>query len=233
MPGCYRFDKLFGYSANRGAPYIALTLATNGHDGLGESLGHNARFASIGSAVAAGVIGASGTFVSQRAVFVLCAALTLPVVFALTRMGPADHVPVDPKTGHAAQLPPAERGKRCDRPSQVFRDKGLLGFAASVALFLLGSAAVLPIAVNELTKMNGDAIGLWLSASIIVPQIVASVALARGRPRRRSPGPASRAPARVHRTADPGPTLREHAGSLCPPPVSAKPSEDNVGRVLT
>jgi hypothetical protein len=155
-----------------GPAIAALTLATYGHEGLGESLGHNARFASIGSAVAAGVMGAFGTYVSQRAVFVLCAALTVPVVFALTRMGPADRAPVDPETGHAAQRPPAERRKRCGRPSQIFLDKNLLAFAVSAALFFLGSAAVLPIAVNELTTMYGDAVGLWLSASIVVPQIV-------------------------------------------------------------
>jgi hypothetical protein len=103
---------------------------------------------------------------------VLCAALTVPVVFALTRMGPADRAPVDPETGHAAQRPPAERRKRCGRPSQIFLDKNLLAFAVSAALFFLGSAAVLPIAVNELTTMYGDAVGLWLSASIVVPQIV-------------------------------------------------------------
>jgi MFS family permease len=54
---------------------------------------------------------------------------------------------------------------------QIFHDKGLLVFAASAALFFLGSAAVLPIAVNELAK-HGNAVGLWLSASIVVPQIV-------------------------------------------------------------
>jgi MFS family permease len=166
-------EVVHGFATGMLGPAIAaLTLAVYGHDGLGESLGHNARFASIGSAVAAGVMGAFGTYVSQRAVFVLCAALTLPVVFVLTRMGPADRALVDPETGHAAQLPPAERRKRCGRPSQIFLDKDLLAFAASAALFFLGSAAVLPIAVNELTKMYGDAVSLWLSASIIVPQIV-------------------------------------------------------------
>ena len=60
-----------------GPAIAALTLAVYGHDGLGESLGHNARFASIGSAAAAAVLGAFGTYVSQRGVFLFTAALAL------------------------------------------------------------------------------------------------------------------------------------------------------------
>jgi MFS family permease len=166
-------EVLHGFASCMLGPAIAaLTLAVYGQHRLGESLGHNARFASIGNAVAAGILGALGTYASQRAVFVFTAALTLPVVFALTGIGRADRALVAPETCHAAQLPPGERHQRCDRPRQIFRDKGLLVFAASAALFFLGSAAVLPIAVNELAKMYGNAVGLWLSASIIVPQIV-------------------------------------------------------------
>jgi hypothetical protein len=154
-----------------GPAIAALTLATYGHDGLGESLGHNARFASIGSAVAAGVMGAFGTYVSQRAVFVLCAALTVPVVFALTRMGPADRAPVDPETGHATatacRAPQAMRPAGANLPRQ--ESARVCSFRCAA---LPGQRSGPPIAVNELTKMYGDAVGLWLSASIVVPQIV-------------------------------------------------------------
>jgi MFS family permease len=166
-------EVLHGFASCMLGPAIAaLTLAVYDPQGLGESLGHNARFASIGNAVAAGVLGALGTYASQRAVFVFTAVLTLPVVFALARIGRANRAPVAPETCHAAQLSPGERRQRCDQPRQIFRDKGLLVFATSAALFLLGSAAVLPIAVNELAKMHADTVGLWLSASIVVPQIV-------------------------------------------------------------
>jgi len=155
-----------------GLAIAAVTLAVYGENGLGESLGHNARFASIGSAVAAGGLGALGTYASQRAVFVLAAALTLPVAFALTRIARIDRAPVERNACHAAQLSPGERRHLCGRPWRIFKDKGLLVFAAASALFFLGGAAILPVAVNELTRMYGDAVGLWLSASIVVPQIV-------------------------------------------------------------
>ena len=48
-------------------------------------------------------------------------------------------------------------------------------FAASTALFFLGSAAILPVAVNRLTKTYGDSVSLWLAAAIVVPQIVVAV----------------------------------------------------------
>jgi MFS family permease len=60
---------------------ISLTLA--GQAGLGERLGRNASFAAIGSGVGAALMGAVGSWVSERAVFLLTAALALPALWAL------------------------------------------------------------------------------------------------------------------------------------------------------
>jgi len=58
----------------------AISLHLVGHAALGERLGRNARFASIGNGIAAAVMGATGSYLSSRAVFLLTAALCVPAL---------------------------------------------------------------------------------------------------------------------------------------------------------
>ena len=53
----------------------ALTLSLCGHDAYSERLGVNARYASLGNAAAAVLLGACAYYLSERAVFLLTAAL--------------------------------------------------------------------------------------------------------------------------------------------------------------
>ena len=164
---------LHGFASSMLGPAIAaLTLAVYGHAGLGESLGQNARFASIGNAVAAGVMGAFGSYVSERAVLLLAAALTAAALLALVRISRDEYAPVDPETCHAAMLPPRERRQRPYRSWQVFLDRRLLAFAACAALFFLGSAATLPLAAAKITREMGSGATLLIAVMIVIPQIV-------------------------------------------------------------
>ena len=52
-----------------GPAIAAISLGLAGHAGLGERIGRNARFASIGSGVAAAAMGACGYLLSNQAVF--------------------------------------------------------------------------------------------------------------------------------------------------------------------
>src|SRR6476646_9464018 len=61
----------------------AISLHLVGHMALGERLGRNARYASIGNGLAAAVMGATGAWLSSRAVFVLTAALCVPALLSL------------------------------------------------------------------------------------------------------------------------------------------------------
>jgi MFS family permease len=73
------------------APAIAsITLALTHQDGLGERLGYNVRFASIGAGVAAALMGAVGYWVSQRAVLFVAAGLGLAALLALRAIHPGD-----------------------------------------------------------------------------------------------------------------------------------------------
>ena len=72
---------------------------------------------------------------------------------------------------HPAMLHPRERKQSEHRPWHIFHDPTLHIFAACVVLFHFANAAMLPLALNELSKRVGQS-GFVVSAAIIVPQIV-------------------------------------------------------------
>jgi predicted MFS family arabinose efflux permease len=143
----------------------AMTLSLSGHGGFGERLGNNSRYASLGNAAAAALLGVVAYQLSDRAVFFVTAALTVPAFVALWTIRP-DHV--DPRTDHPALLPHHERPAR---PWHVFFELHLHSFAICVTLFTLTNAAMLPIALNNLAR-HSKAAGLATTGSIIALQAV-------------------------------------------------------------
>jgi MFS family permease len=152
-----------GFASCMLTPAIAaISIALVGRHALGDRLGRNARFASIGSAVAAALMGAFGEYSSARAVFWLTAALTVPAVLALSMIErPGQVVPGIPAS-------PEKRGSL----SELLRDRRVLIFAACIALFHLSNAAMLNLAAGEVTTHMSDNVQLVIAACIIVPQIV-------------------------------------------------------------
>jgi MFS family permease len=149
----------------------ALTLALCGHAGFSEQLGVNARYASIGNALAAALLGALAYYVSNRAVFIATAALVLPALATLPMFRASDRVADE---DHPALLHPRERRRRDQQPWHIFSEPALHTFAVAAVLFQFANAAMLPLALNELTKRIGHS-GFVVSAAIIVPQIVVAV----------------------------------------------------------
>jgi len=146
----------------------ALTLAVCGHENFGERLGQNTRYASLGNAASAALLGVAASAISEQAVFLVTAGLVLPALATLFMIRKSDHV--DPQDDHKALLHPREREHW---PWQIFADPALHIFAAACVLFQLANAALLPVALNGLTHM-GDAPGYLVSATIVVPQIIAA-----------------------------------------------------------
>src|SRR5204863_102122 len=68
---------------------VAMSLGLVGHAAIGERLGRNARFASIGNGIAAGVMGGVGYLLSPRWVFVVTALLLLRALLFATVTDPA------------------------------------------------------------------------------------------------------------------------------------------------
>ena len=90
----------------------AISLALVGRAALGERLGRNARYASLGGAISAGAMGLIGTYLSPASVFWVTAALALPSIVMLMRIEPRDldHGPTpaeDAARSQAAALEPA------------------------------------------------------------------------------------------------------------------------------
>jgi MFS family permease len=148
----------------------AISLRLVGHAALGERLGRNASFASIGNGLAAGVMGGIGTYLSSGAVFWLTAFLGLPALVALWRIGPTSPLGELPDE-IIAQL---SRRQRVDWKgvASLLADRRLLAFAGCAVLFHLSNAAMLPLAASEVTKRAGDYANLIIAACIVVPQAV-------------------------------------------------------------
>ena len=82
-----------------GPAIAAISLGLVGHAGIGERLGRNARFASLGNGIAAIAMGATGYLISNQAVFFVTAAFVVPALIAL-RFIRADEI--DPERAHGA-----------------------------------------------------------------------------------------------------------------------------------
>jgi MFS family permease len=156
---------LHGFASCLLAPAIAaLTLVLCGHDAFSERLGINGRYASLGNAFAAAALGGFAYYFSERAVFFATAAFAIPGLLSLLLFRSGDRV----EDEHRATLHPSEREHR---PWQIFSEPTLHLFAVCVVLFHFSNAAMLPLALNELSRRVGQA-GLVVSAAIIVPQVV-------------------------------------------------------------
>ncbi len=162
-----------GFASCMLTPAIAaISFALVGHRALGDRLGRNARFASIGSAFAAAAMGAFGEYSSARAVFWLTAALTVPAVIALSMIEDTGRATITAARERAAAPPPLAQPEHRESIASLLRDRRVLVFAACIALFHLSNAAMLNLAAGEVTAHMSDNVQLVIAACIIVPQMV-------------------------------------------------------------
>lgn len=143
----------------------AISLHLVGYSELGERLGRNARFASIGNGLAAAVMGATGAWLSSRAVFVLTAVLCVPALVALAGIG----------RGPYARRQTTSRTLDWPGLRKLLSDRRLLIFAFCVALFHLSNAAMLPLAGAAVTMRAGHYANMIIAACILVPQGVVAL----------------------------------------------------------
>jgi MFS family permease len=147
---------------------VAISLGLVGHGAIGERLGRNARFASIGNGSAAAAMGAIGYFFSPAWVFFVTAALLIPTLVALSQIRPAE---VDPDRAHGG---PVEQ-KIDHSPADVrtiLRKRPLLILAGCALLFHLANAAMLPLMGSVLTMRSSERATVLIAACIVVPQLV-------------------------------------------------------------
>jgi MFS family permease len=158
-------------SAVLGPAIAAITLVLVDPAAFGERLGRNARYAAIGNAVAAGVMGACGYYLTDRAVFLVAAALGITALAALQTLREADAAALRPSSARSAPIAVGPG----HRAWEFVKDRRLIAFAGCAALFHLANAAMLPIAAGAVTKRAGSEAALVIAACIVGPQIITAL----------------------------------------------------------
>ncbi len=158
-------------SAVLGPAIAAITLVLVVPGAFGERLGRNARYAALGNAVGAALMGACGYYLSDRAIFLFAATLCIPALAALETLREADL----PAMAAYRKEPDQASTQAGGRPWRFLNDRTLLAFAGCAALFHLANAAMLPIAAGAVTKRAGGEASLIIAGCIVGPQIITAL----------------------------------------------------------
>ena len=153
------------------APGIAaVTVAMVGRRELGERLGRNVRFASIGSGAGAALMGLAASVVSEGAVFVLAFLLAIPALWALWTLHPRRQ-----RRRRGGAVAPTDAMETHGSVRALLADRRMLVFAACITLFHFSSAALLAVAAAEVTRRAGLRAGALIAAFVIVPQVLVAL----------------------------------------------------------
>jgi hypothetical protein len=148
----------------------AISLGLVGRSAISQRLGRNARFASIGSALAAAGMGACGYFLSSRSVFFVTVLLTIPTLLALARIR-ADEI--NPEVAHGAVT--SEDHERTKSVLALPRNRRLLEFAFVLLMFQFANAAMLPLLGSLVTMQSSASAPALIAACMVAPQLVVAM----------------------------------------------------------
>jgi predicted MFS family arabinose efflux permease len=151
-----------------GPAMAAISLGLVGPAVIGQRLGRNARFASVGNGLAAAAMGACGYFLSPRSVFIVTVLLLVPALIALREISNSE---IDAERAHGAK-PRRPKIKPPIKASELLQNIPLLTFAACLLLFHLANAAMLPLVGSVVTMHSSQWATLIIAACIVVPQII-------------------------------------------------------------
>jgi predicted MFS family arabinose efflux permease len=154
-----------------GPAIAAISLGLVGPLAIGERLGRNARYASLGNGVAAAVMGTCGYYLSSRSVFLVTFILAIPTLLALSRIRENE---VDAIRAHGAVVREVPDSKATSIVALV-RQRPLLIFAGSVLLLQLANSAMLPLMAGVVTTRSSQWATVLIAACIIVPQAIVAL----------------------------------------------------------
>ncbi len=154
------------------APAVtALTLGLTARRALARRIGRNGAFDHAGNIAIALTVGATGTWISERAVFLL-----VPILGALA-IAAALSIPADAiDNGRARGLDRAEGENRGDDDGaaqgigELLRCRPLLVLASCAFLFHLANAAMLPLVGQELAERHRHLADGMMSICIVAAQ---------------------------------------------------------------
>ena len=154
-----------------GPAIAAISLGLVGPFAIGERLGRNARFASLGNGSAAALMGATGYLLSNQSVFFVTALLAIPTLMALARIRGQE---IDVAQSHGAVVREVP-DKEATSVFHLLRQRPLLIFAGGVLLFQLANAAMLPLMAGVVTTRSSQWAPVLIAACIIVPQAIVAL----------------------------------------------------------
>jgi MFS family permease len=152
-----------------GPAIAAISLGLVGRSAISARLGRNARFASIGSGVAAAGMGTCGYLLSSRAVFLVTVVLAIPTILALCRIR-ADEI--NPERAHGAIVRENDSAPQTTSIALLLRNRPLLAFALVLMLFQFANAAMLPLVGSFVTTQSSTWAPALIATCMVIPQIV-------------------------------------------------------------
>ena len=166
------------------APAVAaVSLGLVGHARFADRTGRNEAFNHAGNVVAAVLAGWIGDHVAYEGIFYLLAALCGASILS-TLMIDQREIDDDLARGmdDSRQAGSGEGPPAIARLGDLFRDRRILSFTASVVLFHFANAAMLPLVGQKLTAGKTEGLAGFMSACIIAAQLVmVPVAILSGR----------------------------------------------------
>jgi MFS family permease len=154
-----------------GPAIAAITLGLVGHAAVGPRLGRNARFSSVGTGLAAGVMGVVGSLIAPQAVFFVTAALAVPTLLVLTLIREDEIDPIRADGGLNGNL----AGYKPRNVGSLLGKRSLLILTFCVFLFHAANAAMLPLVGAEMTVRSGYWATALVAACIVLPQLVVAL----------------------------------------------------------
>ncbi|HXH45727.1 MAG TPA: MFS transporter [Bradyrhizobium sp.] len=154
-----------------GPAIAAISLGLVGPLAIGERLGRNARFASLGSGIAAAVMGTVGYLLSSRAVFLVTFLLVIPTLIALSRI--REHE-VDIARCHG-EMPRESTNRGDSNIWHLIRQRPLIVFALSVLLLQLANASMMPLIASAVTARSAQWATVLVAFCIVVPQAIVAL----------------------------------------------------------
>ena len=158
-------------------PFLAPTLAaiTMGLVGrlhFDHQFGRNQSFNSAGNVACALAIAAVSHIFGNRAIFITAAALTVPTVISILCIS-GKEINYEQARGGLAETNPDRKSQQPESIVKVLSgDRALLVFLACAFLFHFANAAMLPQLGEMLAKGHRDTAAPFMSACIIVTQVV-------------------------------------------------------------
>lgn len=154
-----------------GPAIAAISLGLVGPLAIGERLGRNARFASLGNGVAAAVMGTAGYLLSSRSVFLVSFLLAIPTLIALSRIREEE---VDIARCHG-EMPPEAPVPGDTNIWHLIRQRPLIVFALSVLLLQLANASMMPLMASAVTARSSQWATVLVAFCIVVPQAIVAL----------------------------------------------------------